>query len=326
VFLHPETHEEYALARLERKTGPGYRGFATDSAPTVTLEQDLQRRDLTINAIARDPEGRLIDPYGGQRDLELRRLRHVSSAFVEDPLRVLRVARFAARFADLGFQVAPETLTLMRQMVDSRELEALVPERVWRETERALGEPHPETYFDCLQACGALAIVMRELAWDDVAREALMRAARATPDAVVRFAALAASGPPEALARLGERLRVPNEYRELAGLALRLLPRLLEAATVGAAESLELLEAADAFRRAERFHRLLQIALARASAADSARIEARVADLAAALALASAVALPAAQLASLKGAAIAATLHQARLEALATPHSARRKS
>src|ERR1700736_5228094 len=138
VFLHPDTHEEYALARLERKVSPGYRGFVVEFGPEVTLEEDLARRDLTINAIAESPDGTLVDPLGGRRGLEARVLRHVSPAFAEDPVRVLRVARFAARFAPLGFQVAPETLALMRAMVERREVDALVPERVWQETEKAL--------------------------------------------------------------------------------------------------------------------------------------------------------------------------------------------
>ena len=141
VFLHPETQEEHALARLERKVSPGYRGFAVEFGPDVTLEEDLARRDLTINAMARAADGTLIDPFGGGRDLEARVLRHVSPAFAEDPVRILRVARFAARFAPLGFQVAPETLVLMRAMVERREVDALVPERVWQETEKALREP-----------------------------------------------------------------------------------------------------------------------------------------------------------------------------------------
>src|SRR5665213_3726478 len=167
VYLHPQTHEEYALARRERKVGPGYRGFTTQFSPEVTLEQDLQRRDLTINAIARHSDGHLIDPYGGQRDLALRLLRHVSAAFIEDPVRVLRVARFAARFAGAGFTVAPETRALMRQMVDNGEVRSLVPERLWRELERALSEPNPEACFDCLQECGALAVVLPELSWHE---------------------------------------------------------------------------------------------------------------------------------------------------------------
>jgi tRNA nucleotidyltransferase (CCA-adding enzyme) len=154
VFLHPATHEEHALARRERKVGPGYRGFTTQFAPTVTLEEDLRRRDLTINAMAEDENGALIDPYGGQADLEARVLRHVSEAFVEDPVRILRVARFAARFAELGFRIADETLALMRHIVDAGEARTLVPERVWQETERALAEAHPEVFFTTLGGLG----------------------------------------------------------------------------------------------------------------------------------------------------------------------------
>src|SRR5512134_3206572 len=156
VFLHPQSGEQYALARTERKTGPGYYGFETRFSPDVTLEEDLARRDLTINAMAQDGSGTIVDPYGGRRDLEARVLRHVSPAFVEDPLRVLRVARFAARFAPLGFTIAPETLELMRCIVANGELATLVPERVWMETERALGEERPGAYFEVLRACGAL--------------------------------------------------------------------------------------------------------------------------------------------------------------------------
>src|SRR5271169_5132091 len=154
VFLHPTTHEEYALARLERKVAPGYRGFTTQFSPDVTLADDLKRRDLTINAIAESEGGELIDPYGGRADLDARVLRHVSEAFVEDPVRVLRVARFAARFAPLGFHIAPETLALMQRMTADGEVSALVPERVWQETERALGEAHPDVFFTTLRACG----------------------------------------------------------------------------------------------------------------------------------------------------------------------------
>src|SRR6185312_14751794 len=148
VFLHPQTHEEYALARLERKVGLGYRGFTTQFSADVTLEEDLKRRDLTINAMAETPSGEIIDPYGGRRDLQARLLRHVSEAFIEDPVRILRVARFAARYAELGFRVADETVALMKQMTDSGEVDALVPERVWQETERALGEARPDVFFE----------------------------------------------------------------------------------------------------------------------------------------------------------------------------------
>src|SRR5262245_15852830 len=160
VFIHPDSGEEYALARTERKTGRGYKGFAIHASPDVTLEDDLRRRDLTINAIAEDADGTLVDPFGGQRDLEQGVLRHVSEAFVEDPLRVLRVARFAARF---GFPVAGETRALMREIAESGELDALVPERVWTETERALSESHPQGYFATLRDCGALVRVFPEI-------------------------------------------------------------------------------------------------------------------------------------------------------------------
>jgi len=166
VFLHPLTHEEYALARTERKTAPGYKGFHFHAAPDVTLEQDLVRRDLTINAMAQDEDGRIIDPFGGQRDLQQRVFRHVSAAFAEDPVRILRVARFAARFTD--FSVAPETNALMRHMVDAGEVDALVPERVWQELARGLMEARPSRMFAVLRGCGALARILPELdaLWD----------------------------------------------------------------------------------------------------------------------------------------------------------------
>ena len=163
VFIHPDSGEEYALARTERKTGAGYHGFAFHAAPDVTIEEDLQRRDLTINAIARDDDGSLVDPFGGAADIEKRTLRHVSDAFSEDPVRVLRVARFAARFSGLGFDVAAETLALMREMVDSGEVDALVAERVWKETASALAEDQPQVYFEVLRRCGALTRVFPEI-------------------------------------------------------------------------------------------------------------------------------------------------------------------
>lgn len=163
VFLHPKTGEEYALARTERKSGRGYGGFTFFASPDVTLEEDLIRRDLTVNAMAEDDHGTLIDPYGGQRDLEARVLRHVSPAFAEDPLRVLRVARFAARYAPLGFSVAPETLALMRQLSESGELSALTPERSWKEISRALMEPRPDVFIQVLRDCGALHVLLPEV-------------------------------------------------------------------------------------------------------------------------------------------------------------------
>ncbi len=163
VFLHPESGEEYALARTERKIGPGYHGFEFHAEPDVTLEQDLERRDLTINAMAEDEHGELIDPFGGREDLAARRLRHVSPAFREDPVRVLRVARFAARFGPLGFSVAPETMALMREMVEAGEVDHLVPERVWAELSRACAEPCPEAFVEVLRECGALARILPEV-------------------------------------------------------------------------------------------------------------------------------------------------------------------
>ena len=206
VFLHPETHEEYALARRERKTAPGYRGFSVEFGPEVTLEEDLSRRDLTVNAMARSADGTLIDPFGGARDIESRTLRHVSAAFVEDPVRVLRVARFAARFAPLGFRVDPATLALMREMVARREVDALVPERVWQESEKALRESGASTFFKVLRESGALARIFPEIdalfgvpqptRWHpeiDTGVHTLMvldQAVRLSADARVRFAAL----------------------------------------------------------------------------------------------------------------------------------------
>jgi tRNA nucleotidyltransferase (CCA-adding enzyme) len=185
VFLHPETHEEYALARTERKSGRGYKGFTVHAAPEVTLEADLARRDLTINAIARDEAGRLIDPYGGEKDLRAGVLRHVSEAFEEDPVRILRVARFVARF---GFGIAPETQALMRRMVDSGEADHLVAERVWQEFARGLMEAHPARMLEVLAACGLAARLLRELGNGGAALE---RAAGAGAPLQVRFAALA---------------------------------------------------------------------------------------------------------------------------------------
>jgi tRNA nucleotidyltransferase (CCA-adding enzyme) len=292
VFLHPETHEEYALARTERKTGAGYYGFSTDSSPAVSLEQDLARRDLTINAMARATDGRLIDPYGGQRDLEARQLRHVSPAFAEDPLRVLRVARFAARFAALNFRVADDTLALMRQMSSSGELAELVPERVWQETRRALDEESPQVFFAVLRACGALARVFPELdalfgvpqpeQWHpeiDTGVHTLMvvkMAASLSPLATVRFAALVhdlgkADTPREKWPRhaghevqsvqrvqqLCARFRIPNDYRDLAVLVARHHGVVHRAFELRAATVLDLLAHTDALRRPERFEQFL---------------------------------------------------------------------
>lgn len=169
VFLHPKTNEEYALARTERKVSKGYTGFTFNAAPEVTLEEDLQRRDLTINAIAKAEDGTIIDPFHGREDLQNKILRHVSPAFSEDPVRILRIARFAARYGD--FTIAPETLALMKQMVVSGEVDALVPERVWKEWQRALSEKHPEKFFEVLAACGAMAILFPEISPENAGRK-----------------------------------------------------------------------------------------------------------------------------------------------------------
>jgi tRNA nucleotidyltransferase (CCA-adding enzyme) len=320
VFLHPETKEEYALARLERKTAPGYRGFVTEFSPSVSLEQDLERRDLTINAMARSAEGTLIDPYGGRRDLEQRQLRHVSAAFAEDPVRVLRVARFAARFAELGFEVAPATRVLLQTMAASGEIAALVPERVWREMERALGESAPQAFFDTLRDCGALALVLPELRWEPAARAALAAAVRLTSDTSVRFAALMADAAVADVERLCERLRVPGRHAELALLCARLWERIERAPQLDAEGLLDLLEEADAMRRPERFDRLLQSAAARSNAPAAQEL------LQAAAAAAGQVTLEPALLQELSGPAIGAAFRAARIERLAQLQSERRRS
>jgi tRNA nucleotidyltransferase (CCA-adding enzyme) len=290
VFLHPQTHEEYALARTERKTARGYHGFAFYTAPDVTLEDDLARRDLTINAIARDGQGQLIDPFGGERDLRAGVLRHVSAAFAEDPVRILRVARFAARF---GFAIADETLALMRHMVDDGEADALVAERVWQELSRGLMEAKPSRMFDALRACGALARVLPEVdaLWGvpqrpehhpeiDTGVHVMMvvdwaAAQHFTLD--VRFAALThdlgkATTPREEwprhtahearseglVAALCERLRVPAECRDLALVMAKHHGTIHRAAELRPGTIVDVLQAADAFRKPERFARLLQ--------------------------------------------------------------------
>jgi tRNA nucleotidyltransferase (CCA-adding enzyme) len=292
VFLHPDTHEEYALARLERKVSPGYRGFAVEFGPEVTLEEDLARRDLTINAIAQSADGTLVDPHGGERDLRAGVLRHVSPAFIEDPVRVLRVARFAARFAPLGFRVAPETLALMRAMVERREVDALVPERVWQETEKALREPKASEFFRVLRECGALQRIYPEIdalfgvpqppEWHpeiDTGVHTLMvldQAAVLSPEIKVRFAALVhdlgkGTTPPEQwpghrgheersvllIEALAERLRLPGEYRELSVIVARYHGNVHRAAELKPSTILEFFERADAFRRPERFAQVL---------------------------------------------------------------------
>ncbi len=292
VFLHPKTREEYALARTERKTAPGYTGFQFHTAPDVSLEDDLARRDLTINAMAEDREGNLVDPYGGAKDLEDKTLRHVSPAFIEDPVRVLRVARFAARYHHLGFTIAEETLALMRQMVDSGEVDHLVPERVWKEMERALGERHPEVFVQSLRDCGALAKILPEVdALFGVPQPAkhhpeidtgahcllVLQQAAALSEAIpVRFAALVhdlgkGTTPEEEWPRhtgheqrtlplldtLCERIAAPKEHKRLARLVAEYHTHCHRALELKPTTLLKVLKAADAFRKPEQFEGFL---------------------------------------------------------------------
>jgi tRNA nucleotidyltransferase (CCA-adding enzyme) len=292
VFLHPQTKAEYALARTERKTAPGYRGFAVQADPSVTLEEDLRRRDLTINALAEAPDGTLIDPFNGQADLDARVLRHCSPAFREDPVRILRVARFAARFATLGFKVADETMALMRGMVTAGEVDALTPERVWLELAKALGEERPSRFFEVLRDCGALARLLPELdclwgvpqpaKWHPEidtglhVMQVVDMAARLSTDLEVRFAALChdlgkGTTPADILPRhyghegrsvalverVCNRFRVPHRHRELALITARhhgIVHKLeeLQPSTIQ-----DLLDRTDAFRRPERFQQML---------------------------------------------------------------------
>jgi tRNA nucleotidyltransferase (CCA-adding enzyme) len=290
VFLHPDSREEYALARTERKTARGYHGFAFHAAPDVTLEQDLARRDLTINAIAQDEDGQLTDPFGGQADIRARVLRHVTDAFREDPVRILRVARFAARFTD--FTLAPATLDLMRAMVAEGEADALVPERVWQELARGLMEARPSRMFEVLRDCGALARILPEVdrLWGVPQRAdyhpevdtgvhlmmVLDMSARLQAPLPVRFACLThdlgkGTTPPEVLPKhigheqrsarllqkLCNRLRVPNECRELADVVAREHGNIHRSSEFGAAAVVRLLERCDAFRKPERFDQAL---------------------------------------------------------------------
>lgn len=251
VFLEPKTKEEYALARTERKVGRGYTGFEFNTSPDVTLKEDLMRRDLTINAMAEDTEGNLIDYYSGKEDLENRILRHVSPAFAEDPVRILRVARFAARYAQFGFTVAPETIQLMQQMVDNGEVDALVPERVWKELERALGEKNPEVFFQVLADCEALSTLFPEIA----NMSGLKKAVAQSEDTIIRFAVLVSDLSKSSIEQMCERYRIPTSYRELA---LNLLEVTKHPIGNDEASILQLLTKLDAFRREERFLKTLE--------------------------------------------------------------------
>ena len=257
VFLHPQTGEEYALARTERKQGNGHTGFVCHSAIDVTLEQDLQRRDLTINAMAETPDGNIIDPYGGRKDLDNRVLRHVSPAFAEDPLRVLRVARFFARLQPLGFQIAAETLALMTAISHSNELQTLAGERIWKELEKALGEKHPSGFFLTLEQCGALERLLPELSPPDPATMArLDHAASTGTDPAVLFSLLPATLSPGDAEALLNRLNAPRRFRDLALLVNRHGQDGLQ--PLSAEKALQLIQAADAFRRPQRWQQLLQ--------------------------------------------------------------------
>ncbi len=315
VFLHPETHEEYALARTERKTARGYHGFEFHAAPDVTLEQDLERRDLTINAMARDEDGLLIDPFNGAEDLSAGILRHVSPAFAEDPVRILRVARFVARF---GFDIAPETQALMREMVRAGEADALVPERVWQELSRGLLESQPSRMFEVLHESGALERIAPEIASffeDPVRAQAALAALDATAGdgapIEVRFAALVRTLDPYAIEALADRLKLPAAVRDLALLAARHANAIADAEALPAESILELFNAVDTWRRPERFEQLLQAALAAESDAVGSLRRLRQAHAAAA-----AVDAGAAAKATPKGEAIRDRVDAARLEAI----------
>ena len=293
VFLHPQTQEEYALARTERKTAPGYSGFQFDTAETVTLEQDLYRRDLTINAMAMNDAGEVIDPYHGRQDLQAKILRHVSEHFCEDPVRLLRVARFKARYHHLGFSVADETLSLMQHMVDNGEVDALVPERVWKEMSRALSEPNPEQFIITLRQCGALRHILPEIdALYGVPQPpqhhpeidcgihtelVLQQACHLSEKSSVRFASMVhdlgkATTPVDVLPRhigheersgplikaLCRRLAVPNDFRDLALLVAKYHTHCHRVMELKATTLLRTLEALDGFRRPDRFEEFLQ--------------------------------------------------------------------
>jgi tRNA nucleotidyltransferase (CCA-adding enzyme) len=292
VFLHPDTKEEYALARTERKTGPGYTGFEFYAAPDVTLEQDLARRDLTINALAMNEAGEVIDPYGGRRDIEARKLRHVSDSFREDPVRILRVARFAARYHQRGFDVADQTMQLMREMVACGEVDYLVPERVWKEMSRALSEASPEVFFDVLRRCGALDRLLPEIAnlygvpqpprhHPEIdcgvhTMMALHQACRLSDKTTVRFGTLVhdlgkATTPADVLPshigheqrslplirELCQRLAIPNAYRDLALMVAQYHTHCHKVKELKTTTLLRTLESLDAFRRPDRFEEFL---------------------------------------------------------------------
>lgn len=260
VFLHPHSKEEYALARTERKSGTGYTGFSVNADPSVTLEQDLSRRDLTINAIAETPDGELVDPFAGRADIKNRVLRHVSAAFVEDPLRVLRVARFLARFAPFGFTVAPETLRLLRTMVASGELAQLTPERVWKEWQKSLTTPAPAKFLELLDQLDATEQVFGEPLINTSVCQHLTRVAAVTSAAELRFASLFISQPAEfPLTAFCQRLAIPNRFKSCAELALQQQSLLLGSLPVSASDIFPLLTEIDYWRRPHRLDEWLTL-------------------------------------------------------------------
>jgi tRNA nucleotidyltransferase (CCA-adding enzyme) len=275
VFLHPVSHEEYALARTERKTAPGYKGFVFHTDTSVTLEEDLRRRDLTINAIAQDDNGKLIDPYNGQRDIAQKQLRHVSEAFGEDPVRILRIARLLARFHHLGFSVAAETIALARTMVKAGETKHLVAERVWQETTKALQEKDPQYFFIFLQKCGALADVFTEVSSElfDQCINNLSQISKKTDSSIERFAAFCHALDGQEIASLCNRLGTPNEFSDLATLTKKYSTTILSAAnhhqdnaglstSNGTIDKIDkILKATSAIRKPDRFKQLVKLVI-----------------------------------------------------------------
>jgi tRNA nucleotidyltransferase (CCA-adding enzyme) len=257
VFLHPKTHEEYALARTERKVSKGYSGFTFHAAPDVSLEEDLLRRDLTINAMAQDENGHIIDPYDGQKDLKAKSLHHVSDAFAEDPVRILRLARFSAKLPD--FNTHPNTLKLMKKMVSIGEVDALVPERVWQELVRALGEVASWRFFEILEDANALSILFPEIKSSPQSLKRLMKISSKTKSPLLRFAALTSPLKIEQIAALCQRYRVPQSYKDLSLLVAREYPHYMKLDIQSASAILKYLNALDAIRRPSRFKLCLEL-------------------------------------------------------------------
>jgi len=342
VFLHPDTHEEYALARTERKTGEGYHGFSVDFSPEVSLEEDLRRRDLTINAMAEDPSGEIIDPYGGLADLHEKKLRHVSGAFREDPVRILRTARFAARFNPFGFEIATETLSLMTEMFDNSEVGHLVTERVWQEWQTALAGSDPQIFIQVLRQCGAYQIIAPELdqryridtaIGENPGRRgelALALASALSTKGDIRFAALlCASSSIDATEQLAtvewgthlcKRLSVPKSWQQLTLLAIKHHATCHRALTLDAKSLSSLLEETDAFRRPQRFDDFIIVCEADFRARNNLSSEEnhypQAARLRQALALATAIEVGPLIDQGLKGPAIKSALHDQRVQAL----------